>query len=47
MDCPECRRVLRQRFPSVTVVHTDAAELRLPGRPFRVDCAVLTLRRRH
>jgi len=29
-------RVLRERFPGVTVVHTDAAELRLPGRPFRV-----------
>jgi 23S rRNA (adenine-N6)-dimethyltransferase len=29
-------RVLRQRFPGVTVVHADAAELRLPGRPFRV-----------
>lgn len=29
-------RVLRQRFPGVRVVHADAAELRLPGRPFRV-----------
>jgi 23S rRNA (adenine-N6)-dimethyltransferase len=29
-------RALRQRFPGVTVVHADAAELRLPGRPFRV-----------
>jgi 23S rRNA (adenine-N6)-dimethyltransferase len=29
-------RVLRQRFPGATVVHADAAELRLPGRPFRV-----------
>jgi 23S rRNA (adenine-N6)-dimethyltransferase len=29
-------RVLRQRFPGVTVLHADAAELRLPGRPFRV-----------
>jgi 23S rRNA (adenine-N6)-dimethyltransferase len=29
-------RVLRQRFPSVTVVHAEAAELRLPRRPFRV-----------
>lgn len=29
-------RVLRQRFPDATVVHIDAARLRLPGRPFRV-----------
>lgn len=29
-------RVLRQRFPNVKVIHADAAELRLPGRPFRV-----------
>lgn len=29
-------RALRQRFPGVTVLHADAAELRLPGRPFRV-----------
>ena len=29
-------RVLRERFPGVTVLHADAAELRLPGRPFRV-----------
>lgn len=29
-------RVLRQRFPSATVIHADAAELRLPRRPFRV-----------
>ena len=29
-------RVLRRRFPGVTVLHADAAELRLPGRPFRV-----------
>jgi 23S rRNA (adenine-N6)-dimethyltransferase len=29
-------RRLRQRFPGVTVVHADAAELRLPRRPFRV-----------
>lgn len=27
---------LRHQFPEVTVVHTDAASLRLPGRPFRV-----------
>ncbi|MBV9450592.1 MAG: methyltransferase domain-containing protein [Streptosporangiaceae bacterium] len=29
-------RVLRERFPQVTVVSADAASLRLPGRPFRV-----------
>ena len=28
--------VLRQRFPSVKVLHADAVDLRLPGRPFRV-----------
>jgi 23S rRNA (adenine-N6)-dimethyltransferase len=28
--------VLRERFPGITVVHADAAELRLPSRPFRV-----------
>ena len=28
--------VLRERFPGITVVHADAASLRLPGRPFRV-----------
>ena len=27
---------LRHQFPEVTVVHADAARLRLPGRPFRV-----------
>jgi 23S rRNA (adenine-N6)-dimethyltransferase len=27
---------LRRQFPQVTVVHTDAASLRLPSRPFRV-----------
>ena len=27
---------LRSRFPQVTVVHADAASLRLPRRPFRV-----------
>lgn len=27
---------LRQRFPGVRVLHADAAELRLPRRPFRV-----------
>jgi 23S rRNA (adenine-N6)-dimethyltransferase len=29
-------RILRQRFPGVTVVHVDATSIRLPGRPFRV-----------
>jgi 23S rRNA (adenine-N6)-dimethyltransferase len=29
-------RVLRERFPDVTVVHADAASVRFPGRPFRV-----------
>ena len=29
-------RVLRERFPGVKVWCVDAAELRLPGRPFRV-----------
>jgi len=29
-------RVLRHRFPEVTVVSADAASLRLPSRPFRV-----------
>jgi 23S rRNA (adenine-N6)-dimethyltransferase len=28
--------VLRERFPGITVVHADAAAIRLPGRPFRV-----------
>jgi 23S rRNA (adenine-N6)-dimethyltransferase len=28
--------VLRERFPGITVVHADAASIRLPGRPFRV-----------
>jgi 23S rRNA (adenine-N6)-dimethyltransferase len=28
--------LLRQRFPQITVVQTDAVGLRLPGRPFRV-----------
>jgi 23S rRNA (adenine-N6)-dimethyltransferase len=28
--------VLRQCFPGVKVVHADAVDLRLPGRPFRV-----------
>jgi 23S rRNA (adenine-N6)-dimethyltransferase len=29
-------RVLRERFPGAAVLHADAAELRLPRRPFRV-----------
>ena len=29
-------RALRERFPGVTVLCADAAELRLPARPFRV-----------
>jgi 23S rRNA (adenine-N6)-dimethyltransferase len=33
---PRRADVLRERFPGVTVVHADAASLRLPGRPFRV-----------
>jgi 23S rRNA (adenine-N6)-dimethyltransferase len=35
---PHPRRagVLRERFPGITVVHADAASIRLPGRPFRV-----------
>jgi 23S rRNA (adenine-N6)-dimethyltransferase len=28
--------LLRQRFPQITVVESDARSLRLPGRPFRV-----------
>jgi 23S rRNA (adenine-N6)-dimethyltransferase len=28
--------VLRAQFPGITVVHADAASIRLPGRPFRV-----------
>jgi 23S rRNA (adenine-N6)-dimethyltransferase len=28
--------VLRERFPGITVVHADAASIRLPHRPFRV-----------
>jgi 23S rRNA (adenine-N6)-dimethyltransferase len=28
--------VLRERFPGITVVHADAASIRLPARPFRV-----------
>jgi 23S rRNA (adenine-N6)-dimethyltransferase len=33
---PRRADVLRERFPEITVVHADAASLRLPGRPFRV-----------
>jgi 23S rRNA (adenine-N6)-dimethyltransferase len=33
---PRRAEVLRRRFPGVTVVHADAATLRLPRRPFRV-----------
>jgi 23S rRNA (adenine-N6)-dimethyltransferase len=33
---PGRARVLRERFPGVKVVLADVAELRLPGRPFRV-----------
>jgi 23S rRNA (adenine-N6)-dimethyltransferase len=33
---PRRAAVLRARFPGITVVEADAAEIRLPGRPFRV-----------
>jgi 23S rRNA (adenine-N6)-dimethyltransferase len=33
---PRRASVLRERFPGITVVHADAASIRLPGRPFRV-----------
>jgi 23S rRNA (adenine-N6)-dimethyltransferase len=33
---PQRAGVLRERFRGITVVHTDAASIRLPGRPFRV-----------
>ena len=33
---PRRAGVLRERFPGITVVHADAASIRLPGRPFRV-----------
>lgn len=33
---PRRASVLRDRFPNVTVVQSDAASFRLPGRPFRV-----------
>jgi 23S rRNA (adenine-N6)-dimethyltransferase len=33
---PRRARVLRERFPGITVLHADATSIRLPGRPFRV-----------
>ena len=33
---PRRAGVLRERFGGITVVHADAASMRLPGRPFRV-----------
>jgi len=33
---PRRAAALRERFPGITVVHADAASIRLPGRPFRV-----------
>ncbi len=33
---PRRAGVLRERFPGITVVHADAASIRLPARPFRV-----------
>jgi 23S rRNA (adenine-N6)-dimethyltransferase len=33
---PRRAGVLSERFPGITVVHADAATIRLPGRPFRV-----------
>jgi 23S rRNA (adenine-N6)-dimethyltransferase len=33
---PRRAGVLRARFPGITVVHADAASIRLPRRPFRV-----------
>ncbi len=33
---PRRAGILRERFPGITVVHADAASIRLPGRPFRV-----------
>jgi 23S rRNA (adenine-N6)-dimethyltransferase len=33
---PRRAGVLRERFPGITVLHADAASMRLPGRPFRV-----------
>ena len=33
---PRRAGALRERFPGITVVHADAASMRLPSRPFRV-----------
>ena len=33
---PQRARILRERFPGITVVHADATSVPLPGRPFRV-----------
>jgi 23S rRNA (adenine-N6)-dimethyltransferase len=33
---PRRAAVLRERFPGITVLHADATEIPLPGRPFRV-----------
>jgi 23S rRNA (adenine-N6)-dimethyltransferase len=33
---PRRASVLREEFPDITVVHADAASIRLPSRPFRV-----------
>jgi 23S rRNA (adenine-N6)-dimethyltransferase len=33
---PRRARVLRERFPGITVVQADAVSIPLPGRPFRV-----------
>ena len=33
---PRRAGALRERVPGITVVHADAASIRLPGRPFRV-----------
>lgn len=33
---PRRARMLRERFPGITVLHADATSIRLPGRPFRV-----------
>jgi 23S rRNA (adenine-N6)-dimethyltransferase len=33
---PRRARILRERFPGITVVQADIASMRLPGRPFRV-----------
>jgi 23S rRNA (adenine-N6)-dimethyltransferase len=33
---PRRAGILRERFPGITVLHADAASMRLPTRPFRV-----------